>query len=50
MKTILILEDNEERISDFRKAANQLGNGWMQRAKSFGAGSMCSQPGPSFLC
>jgi len=32
MKTILILEDNEERISDFRKAANQLGK-WLD-AKS----------------
>ena len=28
MKTILILEDNEERIADFRKAVGQLGNGY----------------------
>jgi ADP-ribosylglycohydrolase len=28
MKTILILEDNEERIADFTKAVGQLGNGY----------------------
>jgi ADP-ribosylglycohydrolase len=28
MKTILILEDNEERIADFTKAIGQLGNGY----------------------
>src|SRR5262249_18388844 len=28
MKTILILEDNEERITNFRKAVNQFGNGF----------------------
>jgi len=28
MKTILILEDNEERIADFKNAAYQLGNGY----------------------
>jgi ADP-ribosylglycohydrolase len=28
MKTILILEDNEERIADFKKAIHQLGNGY----------------------
>src|SRR5258708_22955189 len=31
MKTILILEDNEERIADFRKAASQLGDGYELR-------------------
>ena len=28
MKTILILEDNEERVADFRKAVSKLGNGY----------------------
>src|SRR6266850_423424 len=28
MKTILILEDNEERIADFKKAVGRLGNGY----------------------
>lgn len=42
MKTILILEDNEERIADFKKAASQLGDGFELKLWR-DAHSMCAE-------
>jgi|ERR1051326_1301285 ADP-ribosylglycohydrolase len=42
MKTILILEDNDERIADFRKAVAQLGNGYELKVWR-DAHSMCAE-------
>lgn len=47
MKTILILEDNEERIADFRKAAGQLGDGYELKLWR-DAHSMCAECESSF--
>jgi ADP-ribosylglycohydrolase len=42
MKTILILEDNEERIANFRKAARKLGDGYELKVWR-DANSMCAE-------
>jgi ADP-ribosylglycohydrolase len=42
MKTILVLEDNEERVADFRKAASQLGEGYELKLWR-DAQSMCAE-------
>ncbi len=47
MKTILVLEDNEERIADFIKAVRQLGDGYEVKFWR-DAHSMCRECEASF--
>jgi len=47
VKSILILDDNEERIADFTKAVRQLGDGYEVKILR-NAHSMCKESEPCF--